>query len=203
MPMIEIGTATEDEMVLAFLRADIETLDPERSKLFADALLTCGADSAALIQRGDVHDPKQNANRRFVLGVRGYGAKQALFTDFPDGTRWRLVKVTPDEVKGFKYLNRLEHWARASGGTRLVANGMKNLDHAQNAQIKGNVTGIADRVHRGEGFPPLIAVQCTGGPDVVLMEGHHRATAYALTNLPKEIEVIIGTSVQMGDWWFF
>jgi len=202
-PMIDLRPATADEMVLAFLQGDIETLDPDRRQLFAAALRIRGADKDTLIHRGDLHDPQQNADRRFVLGVRGYGAKQALFTDFPDDAVWRLVKVKPEEVKGFKYVNRLEHWARASGGTRLVANGVKNLDHVQNGQIKSNVAGIADRLNQGEKFPPLIAVQCTGAAEMVLIEGHHRATAHALTNLPDQIAVIIGTSPHMAGWVFF
>ncbi len=188
-------------MVLAFLQADIETLDPDRRKWYAAALVKIGADRATLIHRGDVHDPQQNADRRFVLGVRGYGRDDALFKGLLSGdTGWRLFKVTPDEVKGFKYANHLENWARVSDGTRLVADGAKNLDHVQNAQIKGNVAGIADRLRQGERFPPLIAVQCTGIADVVLMEGHHRATAYALTGLPDEIAVIIGSSPHMSGW---
>jgi hypothetical protein len=201
--MKEVRPATVDEMIVAFLRADIETIDPDRRELYAKVLAALGADRATLIHRGDIHDPQQNDARRFVLGVRGYGQKIALFRDFPEDTGWHLFKVTPDEVKGFKYANRLENWARVSGYTRLVADGVKNLNQGGNEKIKGNVTGIANRLRQGERFPPLIAVQQTGIADVVLMEGHNRATAYALTDWPDEIEVIIGTSAHMGDWLFF
>jgi hypothetical protein len=201
--MVELRPATADEMILAFLQADIETLDPDRRKWFADALTARAADRVTLIHRGNVHDPQQNSDRRFVLGVRGYGTKQALFTGFPSDTSWRLVKVTPDEVKDFRYANHLPNWAAVSGGTRLIRDAVKNLDQEQNAQINGNVAGIANRVRKGEQFPALIAAQLTGADEQVLIEGHNRATAYALIGLPNQIEMFIGTSSQMGGWLFF
>ena len=161
--MIELRPATADDMVLAFLRADIETPATDRRKVYADALTTIGAERAALI--GDHADPanqQQNDARRALLGVRGYGLNLALFSRFPADTSWRLVKVTSNEVKGFHYVNHLENWARISGGTRRVAEGVKNIDQAGNEEIKGNVTSIARRLRQElNPFPALIAAQCT------------------------------------------
>ena len=77
------------------------------------------------------------------------------------------------------------------------------LDQAQGSIARDNVVGIANRVRQGDRFPALIAVQCAGNADVVLVEGHTRATAYALTGLPDEVEVLIGTSAHMANWAFF
>jgi hypothetical protein len=200
--MIEVRPATTDEMVLAFLQADMET-PTERGKAFAAALARTGVDRGLLIgAHADSNNPQQNNIRRCVLGVvRGYGWGQYLFTDFPNDTAWRLVTVTPTEVKGFKYANHAGwDW---SGSTRLVSEGVKNLDQVQIKEISDRVTNIAARLRQGARFPALIAAQCVGAADVVLIEGHTRATAYALTNQPGEIEVIIGTSSHMGGWPFF
>jgi hypothetical protein len=197
--MIEKRQVTVDEMILAFLQADVET--PTDRREWYDRYLA-GVDRAALIHRGDAHDQQQNDVRRCVLGaVRGYGLNIWLFVRFPSDTGWRLVTVTPAEVKSFKYA-KCDPWAPLSGGSRLVADGVKNLDRVQYAATKGNVFGIADRLRQGARFPALIAVQRTGSPEVVLMEGHTRATAYAMTDMPQDIEVIIGTSAKMGDWPF-
>jgi hypothetical protein len=201
--MIEVRPATSDEMVLAFLRAEIDS-PSERGNLFTGALTRISADRSLLIDRGDVTYAQQNAARRSVLGmVRGYGRNEWLFRGFPDHTGWRLVKATPDEIRGFKYVNHQEGWARISGNSRLVADGTKNLDDAQNADIMRNVSGIAARLRRGDRFPALIAVQCIGRTDLVLVEGHTRATAYALTGMPNDIDVLIGTSPHMNLWVFF
>lgn len=195
--MIEVRPATADEMILAFLQADIETPAEDRKELYDNAL--AALDKATLIDRGNPINPEQNGARRRILGaVRG-----ALFRGFPSDTCWRLVKVTPDEIKHFRYVNHLPNWAAVSGGTRLVGDAVKNLDQVQNARINGNATGIAIRLRRGERLPALIAAQLTGADELVLIEGHNRATAYASTGLPDEIEVFIGMSAHMDDWVFF
>jgi hypothetical protein len=201
--MKKVRAVTVDEMILAFVRAEIDS-PTERQQYYIDALAQIGRDRATLIDRADLTDARQNADRRFLLGVRGYGRNLALFPGFPMDTSWQLVTVTPAEVKLFKYANHREGWAQVSGSSRLVADGVKNLDQVQNPVYKRNVTGVADRVRRGDrSLQPLIAAQLTGAAEVVLIEGHTRATAYALTDMPDEIEVIIGTSAQMGGWLFF
>jgi hypothetical protein len=37
----------------------------------------------------------------------------------------------------------------------------------------------------------------------VLIEGHTRATAYALAQLPERIECIVGSSPIMNQWAFY
>ena len=203
--MIELRPATPDEMVLAFLQAEINT-PTERGEHYAAALAQIGAARGPLIDRGDLTDSRQNDDRRSVLGVvRGYSRSKYLFLDFPNDAAWRLVTVTPTEVKGFKY-------AKSAGchpllsSTRIVADGLKNLDRVQIKEIKeisDRVANIAKRLRQGERFCPLIAAQCTGIADMVLMEGHTRATAYALTGITDVIELIIGTSSHMRRWPFF
>jgi hypothetical protein len=198
--MIEQRPATVDEMVLAFLRAEIDT-PTDRRQLFVDAFGQVAVERAQLIDDADLKSPQQNdARRRVLIYARG-----ALFIGFPRDTAWRLVTVTPTEVKAFKY-------AKSAGShpllcsTRIVEDGVQNLDQVQNKDIKqfsDRVTNIVDRLRQGKRFPPLIAAQCTGIADVVLMEGHTRATAYALTDLPDEIEVFIGTSAHMRRWRFY
>jgi hypothetical protein len=199
--MIKVRAATADEMVLVFLRGEID------SQMWRDhysaALVRIRADRTTLIDRGDLSDARQNDDRRSVLGdVRGYGRDQYLFLRFPADTGWQLVTAAPNEVRNFKYMNR-EPWTRLSGGTRLVADGVKNLDQGQNGEIRGKVAGIATRLRGGEKFDPLIVAQHIGLDKAVLVEGHHRVTAYAWAELPSEIELFIGTSTHMDRWVFY
>jgi hypothetical protein len=195
--MIEVGPATADEMTLAFLRAEI---DPNSSSWawFAKALAQMRADKASLIDNGDLEDTWQNDTRRALLDV----GRQGLLRGFPPDTVWRRVAVTPDEVGRFQYINQ-DVWIDLSAGTRLVADGARNLDRQQDGKIHSKVAGIAARLRQGDSFQPTIVAQQMGLDKLVLLEGHHRATAYARAALPKEIPLIIGTSAHMSGWrWF-
>jgi len=111
--------------------------------------------------------------------------------------------AAPAEVKLFKYVNDTitgdPRWARLSA-TRLVADGVKNLDHVQSREIRDNVAGIATRLRQRARFPALIAARRGDTAELVLLEGHTRAIAYVLTDLPNEIDVFIGTSAHMASW---
>jgi hypothetical protein len=191
-------------MILAFLRAEIDA--PRWQNVHVAALAHLRANRSRLIDRADLGDAQQNRERLAGLrDSRGYGQNKYLFFRFPPDATWRLVVVSPTEIKTFKYINDSSdpRWSRLSAGTRLVGDGIQNLDEAQNAEVNGNVTSIATRLRQGERFPALIAAQRSGSAELVLIEGHNRATAYALTGIPKEIEVFIGTSPDMADWPFY
>jgi hypothetical protein len=190
-------------MVLAFLQGEIDS-PTNRGDMTARGLAHIRANRSQLIDHADLTNPQQNYNRCWVLGyARGYRLNQYIFTDFPDDTAWRLVTVTPEEIGRFRYA-KCDPWDPLSGGTRLVADGVRNLDQVQFRETHGNVSGIANRLRQGDRFPALIAIQC-GADSVppVLLEGHTRATAYALTDSPGEFDVIIGSSTQMNRWAFF
>src|SRR6267142_5386392 len=141
--MIEVRAATADEMILAFLRAEIES-PTQRGGITAGGLAHIRADRAQLIDHADLESPQQNYTRCWILGyARGYRLNQYLFTGFPNDTAWRLVTVMPAEVKFFKYANQQEGWAGVSGSSRLVIDGVMNLGQVQNPEYARNVKGIA------------------------------------------------------------
>jgi len=93
---MEVRSATTDEMVLAFVRAEIDS-PTERGKLFLDVLARICADRATLIDHADLRNPQQNYARRRILGE----ARGALSQSFPmDTTNRRLFTVAPTEVDG-------------------------------------------------------------------------------------------------------
>jgi hypothetical protein len=193
-------SATADEMVLAFVLAEVDS--PRYREKYAFALAAIGADRVHLIDNADLQDARQNAARGRVLGMlRGYGQNNALFAGFPVDTHWRKVSVTPPEIGRFRYANHKVSCV-LSGGSRLVADGVKNLDSVQTDENTSvHVKAVANRLTQEETFPPLIAAESAGGPDIVLIEGHTRATAYALSGIPNEITVLIGTSPDMSVCW--
>ena len=197
--MIERGPATGEEMVLGFLRAEIES--PRYRDQYAAFFRAIGANTTELLERADLQNLQQNNARNSILRMfRGYGEGVALFQGFPDDATWRRITVTPAQIRLFRYANH-PVWIKLTGGTRLVADGVTNLGKVQIGEgTSENVRGIARRLERGERFPPLIAVQNAITADMILVEGHTRATAYALSNSPNEIDVLLGTSSGMARW---
>ncbi len=98
--------STEDEMILAFLRAEIE------SPLYKDNLLRVPG-ARALVDQADPESEREKAARRMLLGsYRGYG--WALFEGFPNDLSWRRAGLTIDELGAAKYMD-YPRWVVLSG----------------------------------------------------------------------------------------
>jgi hypothetical protein len=199
--MKELGSATEDEMVLAFLKAEIDS--PCYGPCCQSYLTRLGLDRKPLIDEADIGNAKHNQIRLELLKkCRGYKANQYLFTDFPGDVQWRRVELEPGELKRLKYIN-LETWTTLTGKTRRVVDGARNvgtipIDEDTIARIKA----VADRITRGDRFPELIVVE-GDGQDLILLEGHTRATAYVLAEPSYPIELLVGSSREMNKWHYY
>jgi hypothetical protein len=94
-------------------------------------------------------------------------------------------------------------WIKLSGGTRLVTEGAKNIapgGPAEDAAV--NIRAVLDDLKCGKRYPELIGVEGQNG-DIILMEGHTRATAYVLSPPAEPIGCILGSSPTMTSWAFY
>ena len=108
--MIELGAASEDEVVLAFLRAEIDS--PKWGPLYLRLLRDLHLDRGSLIDVADVADVRAGSIRKDILGAaRGYGRDVALFTGFPPNTTWRRVQVEPSDFRRLKCISRDDRWS--------------------------------------------------------------------------------------------
>jgi len=196
--MIEIGPATEDEMIAAFLQAEINSSRyGDRIKL---ALQLSGFSRAA-IDVPDTSDADANAMRRWVLGsYRGY-PNAALFTGFPPVT-WHRARLEPADFQRMRYANELPTLVALSGPTRLVADGARNFVAGVPAAVgMDHIADIIAAIEAGRSFPPLIAAEDTDG-SLILIEGHSRATAYAITGLSDNIDAFVGRAASFAAWHY-
>ncbi len=197
--MIDLRRATEAEMVLALVRAEIEST--EVGLHFRKCLTDNGLDGASIVDNGMAHDPDQHFIRTELLkAFRGYPDK-LLFLGYPRDIEWRLVLVNISELVNFMYC-KFYTLVEISGGSRRVGDGANNVARGTALHdFSERVNEIVSRIKRNEPLPDLIAV--TDGRQIVLLDGHGRATAYAIANYTQPINVIIGTSPTITQWAFF
>jgi hypothetical protein len=192
----DVAPVTQDEMVLAFLRAEINS--PTWGMHIRQGLSALGRDEQ-LIWQPDLTSTEQNALRAQLLGYRGYKLNRSLFRGFPNAVKWRLVELNRDDFINLLYLNKEPTWQNLSDGTRKALAGVRNI--SSGAKSNASIEGVVEAIKRGENkFPPIIAVE--KGEQFVLIEGHTRATAYVITN-HEPVEAIVGASPLMQCWYWY
>jgi hypothetical protein len=203
--VIEIGPASENEMVLAFLRAEVDS--PRFGQYYKPCLNQlremAGSAPQSLIDDADLGSSRDNALRIELLkAIRGYRANQRLFIGFPDDAQWRRVGLEPSDWYKVKYAKH-PTWVALSGGTRIVADGAKNLGSVDAPEdSERNIKAVEAQLRRGKRYAELIGAAGPAG-EIILVEGHTRATAYALAQLPDLAECILGSSPTMSSWAFY
>jgi hypothetical protein len=146
--MQELGPATADEMIRAFLRAEIDSprFRSAQGLLLRDQLHQLGVDAIHFINNGDIGNAQSNAVRREILRQwRGYGDDKLLFAGMPTNVAWRRVRLQPDEIGSLRYCN-YPTWMELSGPSRLVADGAANVGKIE---VRDNLcTHVVQLAHR-------------------------------------------------------
>src|SRR5262245_2079854 len=102
----DLGPATADEMILAFLRAEIDSprFRNAQGLLLRDQLQQSGYDPSSLIDTANLGDAGANTLRREILRQwRGYGDAKKVFGGLPANVSWRRKRLEPDEIGHLKY----------------------------------------------------------------------------------------------------
>lgn len=199
--MRPLGSAEENEMILAFLQAEIDS--PRYGIHYARMLTFNHLSRSVLIDNADLSGTQDNYFRKELLrAIRGYASNAALFTGFPSDVIWQRVLIEQSDYPRLKYMND-PSWVAFSGGSRLVTEGAKHLERTEeNRDPKPNVNGILRRIGEGRRLAPLIAVQ-SGDGFLILIEGHSRATAYIASGFVTEFEMFVGSSPAIHKWYGF
>ena len=200
--MIDLGMTTEDDMVLAFLQAEIDSM--RFGPRYRAILANLGLDRQSIIDQPDRNSPGARSNRRELLTqFRGYGNKSFLFTGFPSDVAWHRFALDQTDIQKLKYLNEPE-WVQLSGGTRFVTDGAENIGlNGPAEQLAVNIRAIVEDLSKGKEYPPLIGVYDQDRENILLLEGHSRATAYAATRLPNRFECVVGSSATITTWAYY
>lgn len=198
--MIEHGSVNESQVVLAFLRAEV---DSPRYRDHVQALLKLtGVSRGKLIDDPDVDNDCCNAVRRILLSYRGFPQRQFLFRGFPTVVDWRLTELEPNDLSRLKYIRNAD-WLIHSDNTRRPLRVIERMAKGELADDPGkHVLAIQEKLKRGERLPELVAAEGQSN-DLILIEGHCRATAYVGMDWRENVPMFLASSSSMAQWDYY
>ncbi len=199
--MIDLGPASESDVVLAFLKAEIDYSDSR--EWIQRALQESGVSRRELIEEADVANHYHNDLRARLLEYRGYRRRLGLFIRFPTNVEWRRVELEPPDTSRLMYIANERTWDSYSQRTRspqVVANRITRKELPDS--FARTIAAIQDKLKRNETLPELVAVEGEGDK-LILIEGAHRVTAYVGLSWPANIPAIIGRSSLMPNWYWY
>ena len=177
-------------MVAVFLAAESAS---ERYGPQIDQILAGLGQPRAVVEQPDTRDDAANTVRRQVLAAyRDYPAGD-VFTGMPADVRWHHAALTPAELATVRYID-YPYWTEFSGGTRLAADGARNLGPWQYQPPWTIHRQIAERLRAGKPPPTIILLSEPGLANLIVIEGHKRLTVLLACRhlLPAELEVLLG-----------
>lgn len=200
----ELGSATEDQVILAWLQAEIESPDFQ-AYLIGNPPNPANLSTALKAARTpDLRDDEQNAYRRqLITAVYGFGQGSGSFEGLANDLTWRRWRLTTDEVGEMLYARREGAWRLLSPATRRVAEGATNVGHiftgdSTNMVVLSLASGLC---HSDRKIPELIALRRPDG-QLVLLEGHARATAIKLEahRFQSGVVALVGDGPSVANW---
>ena len=203
--MDDLGSATENQVILAWLQAEIESVafqqylagEPPNPVYLAQALRAA--------RSPNLRDADQNELRRkIVVKTHGFGLGLKSFEGLANDIQWRRARVTSHEVGEMLYASGHAAWTALAPATRKVAEGASNVGHVFTGdQTNMLVLALALRIADSNPAPALPEIICLRRPDsqLVIMEGHTRATAIMLeAHRIPQVNVYVGTSPSVSGW---
>jgi hypothetical protein len=202
--MEDLGVASEDAVILAWLQAEIESLDFQQYLVGDPPNPTYLALALKAARSPNLRDAEQNdLRRRIITKTHGFGEGTGSFAGLANDIKWRRVRLTTDEVAEMLYANRSGAWRTLAPVTRKVAEGATNVGHVftgdqTNMVVLSLASGIC---HSDKKVPEIIALR---RPDsrLVIVEGHARATATVLEahRFAHGVQAYVGDSQSVASW---
>ena len=204
--MDDLGLATENQVILAWLQAEIESVafqqylagEPPNPVYLASALRAA--------RSPNLRDADQNELRRkIIVRTHGFGLGIKSFEGLANDIQWRRARVTSHEVGEMLYASGHPAWAALAPVTRKVAEGASNVGHVFTGdQTNMLVLALAVRICDSHPTPALPEIICLRRPDdgrLVIMEGHTRATAIMLeAHRIPQVNIYVGASPTVLGW---
>ncbi|HSS60455.1 MAG TPA: hypothetical protein VLK30_03240 [Candidatus Limnocylindrales bacterium] len=202
--MEDLGAATEDQVILAWLQAVIES--PEfQAYIVGNPPNPSNLSTALKAARSpDLHDQAQNELRRQIItSTYGFGTGTGSFQGLGNDLKWRRSRLTTDEVGELLYARQGAAWPILAPATRKVAEGATNIGHvftgdSTNMVVLSLASGLC---HSDKKVPEIIALRRPDGR-MVILEGHARATAIVLEahRFANGVHAYVGEGSTVANW---
>ncbi len=200
MPTV-IASATEDEMIATFLRAEVNS---SRFREQLEQSLEFHGLTVELVRFPDTTDEAANRVRRELLATyRGWGQEASVFGGLPaDRVEWMWVELEEGELRERVFYIRY-FWEDFSGGSRRPSDVAERLRRRDPELESVDVyLEILDDVRSGHMPAEPILLAEPRLERLVILEGHLRITAYlvdpAVVSFP--IRAIVGVSPEISEW---
>ena len=191
----------EAEMVALFLRSEL------KSDRWANVILKVLSERAIpanLITDADTTDAEANEQRAKILGAfRGYRENRELFEGYPDNVVWHRVILEGGDFQRLKYVD-YSYWNELTGGSRRPLDAVATVLSGKEVFGVSNQPSIdgAEAIRSGATFDPIILIASDPESDIVILEGHGRATVYALAGKDtyQRLPALLGLSPCFASW---
>ena len=204
--MEDLGAASDNQVILAWLQAEIESPgfqtyvvgDPPEPANLSRAM--------TLARKPDLDNAEQNAARREIIAAaHGFGRGAMIFAGLSDDITWRRVRLTVSDVAAMLYSNRSAGWTTLAPGTRTVGEGAAKAARVFSGDDTNmHILSLARTICHAEAAPVLSELICLRLPDggISVMEGHTRATAIVMEahRLKDGVEAFLGESPSIANW---
>jgi hypothetical protein len=158
-----------------------------------------------LTVEGDLCNEDHNACRQQMLADyrgyrrRGYRRDSGLFWGFPDDAKWRRVELEPADLSRLRYCAD-QSWKNVSNETRDPAVVAQRIARGELAGSNlADVIAIQKRLRQNDRLAELLIAEAAND-NLVLLEGHYRATAFVGLNWPENVPAFVASSPAMKLW---
>lgn len=187
-----LGSASERDMVAAFLAAEV---DSSRFASLCRAAIEAAGLTEAQVRHPDLDDEDGNRRRaKALLGYRGWQRDDLLFAGFPRTVSWYLVRFERDEARAIRYSNS-QSWVDLSLATCEVGVAARRLLRGEGDRpMREVVEAIFNRLLAGEQLAPIIVLGTSSLECLTVLEGSARLTAMALLDYSDGVEAVLGVA---------
>ena len=202
--MDDLGAVSDDHVILAWLQAEIESLDFQQYLVGDPPNPAYLSMTLKATRSPNLKDAEQNElRRRIITRTHGFGMGAGSFQGLANDIQWRRVRLTTAEVGEMLYASHSGAWVILAPVTRKVTEGATNVGHVftgdqTNMVVLSLASGIC---HSEKKVPEIIALRRPDGK-LVILEGRARATAITLEahRFPHGVEAYVGDSPSVASW---